>query len=311
MTPSNTKLKVKLQAQAANDRAQGEVHRCCQSFCPNLSMRSAGTGFSLELCERHTERLARHGHPSIGSIPGPMLRPYVDTARRWIASEQALGNVRVQAARTAIWGLMQTAGNAPSALDSKWWSAEDKAKAAWARLREQGVAPERILGSHLGMVALLSDDFWLPRSREYMFVQSSKAIWRLASGTHREWEIALPVPLADGGAEAPITKASLHVYPRPQGRPLRIIGQSLDESCGSLAEERAPAIIAATEARLGHRHPCHTPGYEPDWRKADRAKHEAALKARQQAQAEQERQANIRRALSDARAITTTWQRGR
>ena len=65
MTPSNTKLKVKLQAQAADDRAA----RGSASLLPILLSKPvhalAGTGFSLELCERHTERLARHGHPSI------------------------------------------------------------------------------------------------------------------------------------------------------------------------------------------------------------------------------------------------------
>jgi hypothetical protein len=302
-----TRLKVKLQAQAADDRSQGEVHRCCQPLCPNLSMRSAGTGFSLELCERHTEHLSRHGHASIGSIPGPMLRPYVDTARRWITSEQALGNVRVQGARTAIWGLLQTAGNAPSALDIKWWSADDKGRACFARLREKGVTPETILARYMGLVALLMDDPWQPQSEDYKLTQAGKSIWRLASGTHRSWTIALPTA-ADTlgeGEDAPITKASLHVYPRPQGRPLRIVGHSLDEACGSLAEGVAPTIILAKEQRYG-RHECHTLGYEPTWYKATREKHQATLKKRQQAQAEQERQEAIRQLLSDA-APTLSW----
>ena len=165
-----------------------------------------------------------------------------------------------------------------------------------------------------GIVALLSDDYVgssLKGVRARAVSQGHPS--RLASGTHREYEIALPIAEPRSARER-MLQSRRHPCTSirgPKGRSLRIIGQSLDESCGSLAEERAPAIIAATEARLGYRHPCHTPGYEPAWRKADRAKHEAALKARQQAQAEQERQANIRRVLSDARAITTTWQRGR
>jgi hypothetical protein len=106
--PMTTRLKVKLQAQAADDRSKGEVFRCTQPFCNRLSMKSAGSGFGMFLCEYHTERLGRHGHPEVPSIPGPMLRPYVEASRRWIAAEQALGNVRVKSALFAIWSLMQT-----------------------------------------------------------------------------------------------------------------------------------------------------------------------------------------------------------
>jgi hypothetical protein len=50
-------------------------------------------------------------------------------------------------------------------------------------------------------------------------------------------------------------------------------------------------------------------GYEPEWRKADRAKHEAALKQRQQAEAEAQRQESIRQLLSDATsAPALSWQ---
>jgi hypothetical protein len=122
--------------------------------------------------------------------------------------------------------------------------------------------------------------------------------------------LALPVPAAalGDGEDAGTAKASLHVYPRPRGQALRIIGKALDEACGAIAEEQAPAIIAAKEARFG-RHPCHTiPGYEPEWRKADREKHEAALKLRQQAQAERERQASIRQVLGDAFGPSMSWQ---
>ena len=76
MTPSNTKLKVKLAPKPPRTAPKG---KCITVANPSAKLVHAvsGTGFSLELCERHTERLARHGHPSIPSIPGPMLRPYV------------------------------------------------------------------------------------------------------------------------------------------------------------------------------------------------------------------------------------------
>lgn len=304
------RLKAQLQAQAADDRSQGEVFRCPQPMCPNLSMRSAGTGLGMFLCERHQERLQRHGHAEVPSIPGPMLRPYVETSRRWIKAEQALGNVRVQHSLFAIKALMTTAGRAPSAFDIAQWTSEAKAEACWARLREAGVTSERIMGGHLGIVALLQDDTWAPRSTDYAHTQSAKAIWRLASGTHLRYDVAIPVPaatLADG-EDAPLSKVLIRKYPRPRGQALRIIGRELDEACGSLAETYAAVIIALKEQRHG-RHECHTViGYEPAWRKADRDRHEAALKLRQQAQAEQQRQSDIKAILGGAFGPSLSWQ---
>jgi hypothetical protein len=105
-----TRLKVKLEAQVSEDKSQGEAFQCPIPFCGRLSMRSAGSGFGMLLCEHHQTRLARHGHAEVPSIPGPMLRPYVETSRRWMKTEQVLGNVRVKSALFAIWSLMETAG---------------------------------------------------------------------------------------------------------------------------------------------------------------------------------------------------------
>lgn len=252
-----TRLKAQLAAQAADDRQQGETFRCSIPFCARPSMRSAGTGFGMFLCEYHQARLAKHGHAEAPNVLGPTLRPYRDTAQRWIKAELSTGNVRVQGARTAIWAIMQTSGSVPPAMDIKQWSAEDKAKAAFARLREASIPPERILASHMGMVALLSDDTWTPRSQEYVLVQSAKAIHRLASGTHREYEIAVPIPI-DAPPDTPETKkVSLHVYPRSQGQVLRIIGQSLDEFL------RLPRGRESTGHHRCHRGPLRLPSPLP------------------------------------------------
>lgn len=206
---------------------------------------------------------------------------------------------------------MQTAGNAPAAMDIKRWSAEDKAKAAFARLREASITAERIMASHMGVTAYLTDDTWAPRSPEYRLVQSAKAVHRLASGTHRRYELPVAKAVGPGAIEYDGSTATvqLHVYPRSQGQVLRVIGKAIDEACGAIAEEQAQAIIAAKEARCG-RHPCHViPGYEPEWRKQDRTKHEAALRKRQQAQEEAKRQEAIREILASAGSATITWQR--
>jgi hypothetical protein len=82
-----TRLRDKLLAQAEGDRQQGEVLRCSQLFCANLSTRSDGSGFSMTLCKRHTEHLAKHGDVAVPSIPGTLLKQYVTVARRWITTE--------------------------------------------------------------------------------------------------------------------------------------------------------------------------------------------------------------------------------
>jgi hypothetical protein len=287
----------KLKAQAAEAKRAGDVVRCCIPFCPNRSMLSAGVGFDAYYCEYHRAKIARHGHAEYPSIKGKDLRPYTETAQRWIKTELKAGNVRLQHALSAVGGLMATTGRAPSADEIKRWSAEQKANACFARLREAGVRPERIMAAHMAVTAYLADDAWTPQTRDYHLVQTSKAVHRLASGNHKRYEY--PVAKREGNIivyDGSTTTVEVHAYPRSAGQVLRVIGHAIDEACGAIAEEQRETIIALKDARYG-KHPCHTPGYEPEHRKKDRAKHEAARKARQQAQEEAKRLANLRRLL--------------
>jgi hypothetical protein len=84
----------KLKAQAAEAKRAGDVVRCCIPFCPNRSMLSAGVGFDAYYCEYHRAKIARHGHAEYPSIKGKDLRPYTETAQRWIKTELKAGNVR-------------------------------------------------------------------------------------------------------------------------------------------------------------------------------------------------------------------------
>src|SRR5271166_5645874 len=153
----------KLKEEAAEAKRAGDVVRCCIPFCPKPSMVSAGVGFDAYYCEYHRAKIARHGHAEYPSIKGKDLRPYTETAQRWIKTELKAGNVGLQYALSATGGLMATAGRAPSADEIKHWSAEQKAKACFARLREAGVSPERIMATHMAVTAYLADDTWAPR----------------------------------------------------------------------------------------------------------------------------------------------------
>ena len=85
-------------------------------------------------------------------------------------------------------------------------------------------------------------------------VQTAKALHRLASGSHYHYEW----PTADGH----IVPIAVHNYPRSSGL-LRVIGEAVDEACGSVAE------AALEEVRLEKErfrpHPSTLPGYKPPW----------------------------------------------
>ncbi len=219
------------------------------------------------------------------------MRPYVETVKRHIQAELASGNIRVRDALTTINAIMQTAGRAPAATEIVRWSAEKKANACFARLREAGVKAESIMATAMGIAAYLADDTWAPRSREFYLVQLAKAIHRKVSGSHKRYEYPIAKAVTEGGSTTIIydgstTMVEAHTYPRSAGKVLRHIGHAIDEACGDIAEGQREAIIAAKDARYG-RHPCHTPGWEPEWRKRDRAKHEGARHEREEAKRQQ------------------------
>jgi hypothetical protein len=135
-------------------------------------------------------------------------------------------------------------------------SAAYRARVAFARLREAGIGTERLLAIHLGVTALIEDDFGSHRVEEFRIVQIAKAVHRLASGTHRHWEMWNP-----RGAPVPI---EIHAYPRSSGLVLREIGEALEKACGPLSREALAEIIALKKARYGV-HPSQLPGWRPVW----------------------------------------------
>ena len=292
----------RLKQEADERKRRGEpVQRCCQPFCNRGSMASSGDGWDARWCEYHRAKVARHGHPEAGTIPGPELAPYVETAERLIRQELAKGSLWVTHARTAVWGTMQSAGRAATVAEATQWGAHDKMRAVFARLREAGLPPERLMALCLGLNALITDNHWHPSSADYRITQLGKAILRRASGTHRRYEQPVAKRVVGNNNvieyDGSTTTVVVRHYTKSSGQFLRHIGRAMEEACGDLSATMRPAIIAAKDAKYG-RHPCHTaPGWEPGWKVKDRARHEAALRQRQQQQAEVHRLANLRRAL--------------
>ena len=217
-------------------------------------MRSAGVGHAEFHCRYHVQFKARHGshwHPTYKAAD---LKPYLTVAAEWIDEHRE--ELRVAYSLKGLRGLLEGSGQAEPAQDIKRLPAASKARVAFARLREAGIEPERLLAIHMAVGALIEDDNGSHRVDEFRLVQTAKAIHRLASGTHRHWDF----PMRDGTTRP----LHFHAYPRSSGIVLRVIGREIDEICGGVAEAAVQEVIAARLAKFGP-HPSHLPGWKPPW----------------------------------------------
>jgi hypothetical protein len=180
----------------------------------------------------------------------------VKTALAWIKDHRA--DTILSHVLLCLRGLLDGAGPVDPAMNLKRRSAEYRAKVAFARLREAGVKPERLLAIHLGVAALVEDDADAHRIREFRIVQTAKAMHRLASGTHRAWDFPLP-----NGTTAPL---ELHVYPKSSGRVLRVMGEELEEICDHITSRECDTIRRLKREKYGP-HPSQAPGWKPAWRR--------------------------------------------
>ena len=64
---------------------------------------------------------------------------------------------------------------------------QDRARAAWARLRKAGVDPRRPVAAWLAIEMLVRDDLQADQRNEFKRVQAAKLVHRMASGSHRRW----------------------------------------------------------------------------------------------------------------------------
>jgi hypothetical protein len=218
-------------------------------------MRASGQGLAAFHCKRCVERRARSGSYWAPTLLATDLKPYLDVATQWIADHRT----ETFMAHTLIGlrGLLDRAGHAENAQDIKWRSARSRARIAFARLREANVKPERLLAIHMAVSALIEDDAGSHRVTEYRIVQVAKAAHRLASGTHKHWDIP-----RDDGSTRPI---AFHAYPKSSGRVLRVIGKAIEEVCSMVTERDLQALRDLKRERFG-KHPSQLPGWKPLWK---------------------------------------------
>lgn len=223
------------------------LKRCAIPDCGRLTEAAGGNGLALFHCRYHVQFKARHGSHWHGTYRAIEIHPYVLSAVEWLRESREMGAVR--AARWEIEHRLNITGRVDPAMNLRGRSAESRANIAFARLREAGVEAERILAIYLGVSALIEDDWLSHNVREFRIVQAAKAMHRLASGTHRKWDIWIP---RTGGT----VPYEMHVYPRSSGIVLRKMGALVEKACGDLTAQAVPAIIDLKIARFGQ-HPSH------------------------------------------------------
>jgi len=228
--------------------------RCVIPGCGRQIRRATPPSITLCYCNYHVQFRARHGSHWYPTYKAADLRPYLTVAAEWIEEHRA--EAFVSYPLVGLRGLLDGAGRVEPAMDIKRRPAAFRARVAFARLREAGVKPERLMAIHMAVAALIEDDRGSHRVTEFRLVQTAKAVHRLASGTHPQWEW----PMRDGT----VRPLNFHAYPKSSGLVLRVIGREIDEICGEVTERALEAVLAARLAKFGP-HPSHLPGWKPLW----------------------------------------------
>lgn len=148
----------------------------------------------------------------------------------WV--KDALGRVK---------GFYRSADQHVEAFRLRGLPPKDRAKAAWARLREHGVDPRLPIAAWLAVEMVIADDPQPVLKSEFKRVQAAKLVHRMASGTHKQWEREKPHPLHPG--LPPIkTIDRMDWYPKSRGRVLRHIGEDLEKAVELLADHHLADI---------------------------------------------------------------------
>lgn len=159
------------------------------------------------------------------------LRPFQMAARRWLRAHE--GDHNVTQVVGALDALLAGSGTARTAQDARWAGTEEKARNALARLKEAGKSGEQLLLITLTVKAAQSA--LGPRANlEFQYVQIAKMAHRLASGTHVHSALY----------------GTFSRYPRAEGAFMRLLGQTVEDIAGIVADSGAVSEVAETAGRL-------------------------------------------------------------
>ena len=114
--------------------------RCSVFGCSRLTMTAAKAGVSTLLCKYHVQLRAKHGSTWHGSYRAGDVKPYLRSAVLWITKNKA--DPLIAFPLLGLRGLLDSAGAVIPAKNLKRRSSAEKARAAFARLRERGITAE-------------------------------------------------------------------------------------------------------------------------------------------------------------------------
>ncbi|WP_247370569.1 hypothetical protein [Bradyrhizobium sp. 18] len=208
---------------------------CAIPGCGRPTMKAAREGLAPHHCRRHVEHRARHGSYWRQSFKASELRPYITAASAYVGLRAA--NDKFIAAAIADMGrALEDAGPVEIATRLKGMSATKRAKIGLARLRVEGVPPQRVVSLVLAVSALIKADATAPRAKEFRTVQICKAVHRLASGTHRVWVVE--------DHQGRKRRTEMHAFPKSTGRVLREMGRMLEQPCEWVIEKHVAGVLA-------------------------------------------------------------------
>lgn len=204
-----------------------DAYEVCRIYpCSHRTTADRGEGLNRLYCRKHIEFHRRHGSYVKRSYSAAELRPHRIQARAWIASHLELP--AVHAALAGVQRLYASAGAPIEAYRLTGKSPAERARVAWAYLRQREVDPLDVVLAWLTIDLCLRADLQPDWREEYRLVQVAKLIHRMAGGTHKRWEREQ----ADGRVE--VTRIDRH--PISRGQVLRIVGKQLSKACEGLAE---------------------------------------------------------------------------
>lgn len=191
--------------------------QCRIAGCSQPTTAGTRSGLNRLYCRRHEDHFERHGSHTKASYRAEVLTPYRKAAQAWL--EMNTDNPVVQHARASIEALYRNAGPRVEAFRLAGLTPEQRARAAWARLREARVSLLNPIAAWLAVELAIKADQQTDTKPEFKLVQAAKLVHRMAGGSHKRWERVRP-----GGQ---VVVEELHKYPHSRGQVLRRMGKQL------------------------------------------------------------------------------------
>lgn len=230
MSTRRLNRKTDLAARLISTKIDGRQN-CWVVGCKTPPGNASGDGLG-RFCRKHLEHYRRHGDPLKGSYGARELTPHRLAAEAWLKANR--NNAFVAAAIGGMEGEMLNAGPAIEPYRLRGLSAEQKARAVWARIREKGRDPVRVLASVLAVAMRYAADYQRAKP-EHRTVQIGKALNRLGGGRVKRWNVH------HGGATQKVQ--TLRSFPASEGVVLRKLGERAEQIAEFLVHDRMTELM--------------------------------------------------------------------